>query len=66
MSHLARVRVLTDHTQESLAKAAGVSKGTVQRLERGHLPSAPTAVRIAHALGYDDVLVVFPELLEQP
>lgn len=64
LSHVARIRVLAGHTQASLAEAAGVSKGTVQRLERGHLPSAPTAARIAQVLDLD-TLVIFPDLLDQ-
>ena len=66
LSHVARIRVLAGHSQESLAEAAAVSRGTIHRLEHGHLPSAPTALRVTHALGYDDPLVVFPELLERP
>jgi DNA-binding XRE family transcriptional regulator len=62
LSHLARVRVLRGHTQASLADAVGCSKRTICRLEKGGTPSATTAIRISHALGHTDPLVVFPEL----
>ena len=39
-------------TQEDLAAAAGVSVGTISRLEQGHRPPRPhTMLRIAQVLG---------------
>jgi DNA-binding XRE family transcriptional regulator len=39
-------------SQEKLAQEAGVSKGTIQKVEGGHSsPRVDTAVRIARALG---------------
>jgi putative transcriptional regulator len=39
-------------TQEELAEAAGVSKGTIAAVESGQtVPTVTTAIRIARALG---------------
>jgi len=67
LSHLARVRVLAGHTQQSLADSAGISKRTVVYLEAGtHRPSLATAFRLANALGHQDVRVLFPDFTTSP
>jgi transcriptional regulator with XRE-family HTH domain len=46
------LRRLKGMTQEDLAAAAGVSAGTISRLEQGHRPPRPhTMLRIARVLG---------------
>jgi transcriptional regulator with XRE-family HTH domain len=49
---LRALRRLKGMTQEDLAGAAGVSVGTISRLEKGHRPPRPhTMLRIARVLG---------------
>lgn len=63
-SHLARVRLLAGDSQRSLGERAEVTKETVANLESGkHEPRYSTALRLAHALGYDNPAVLFPELV---
>lgn len=55
--HFATWRRLQRLTAEQVADRAGVSRGTVQRLESGDGVSLESALRIARALGVLDVLV---------
>lgn len=56
-------RRLLGITQEELAQASGVSRITIARLDvdRGAMPSLPTALRLADAFG-----VPVTELVEKP
>ena len=64
LTHPARCRLLAGHSQESLARAAGVHRNTVSMIERGRRPTLDVALRITRALlGPDaDVRSVFPDL----
>jgi len=54
MHKLRPLRLERAWTQEDLAKAAGISTGTVLRLEKGARAPYPTTVRkLAEALGID-------------
>ena len=54
MHKLRPLRLERAWTQEDLAKAAGISTGTVLRLEKGARAPFPTTVRkLAEALGVD-------------
>lgn len=49
---ISKIRKLLDITQETLASGAGISVGTLSKIERGvHGPSLRTANKIADALG---------------
>ena len=50
---LAIMRFSRGMTQEELAERADVAKNTVQRLERGELPTLKVAIRVAEALDAD-------------
>ncbi|UNZ22273.1 helix-turn-helix transcriptional regulator [Streptomyces sp. 891-h] len=54
-----RVKLLrgTDFTQESLAEAAGVSVGTIRKIEQNGTVSLPTLMRVSEAL-HSDVSVL--------
>jgi transcriptional regulator with XRE-family HTH domain len=65
--YLRRVRLIQGLTQQELADLAGISVNTIQRLERGeHVPRLDTAHRIAKAVGLEDAVAAFPELLGRP
>ncbi len=52
MSKLRVLRAMHDMTQDQLAKSAGISRVTVNRIERGNcLPDGHTILRLAAALG---------------
>ena len=54
MHKLRTLRLERAWTQEDLATAAGVTGGTVLRLEKGKRPPHPTTMRkLAEALGID-------------
>jgi len=54
MHRLRPLRLERAMTQADLAKAAGVTAGTIVRLERGARPPYPTTIRkLAAALGVD-------------
>ncbi len=56
-------RLLSDQTQQALAREAGVSKRTVERLEAGHSVQTETLLRVMRALavlGNLDALVPAP------
>ncbi|MGW7367912.1 helix-turn-helix domain-containing protein [Streptomyces sp. NPDC054841] len=55
-----RVKLLrgTDWTQESLAEAAGVSVGTIRKIEQGGTVSLPTLLRVSEALHTDVSVIV--------
>ena len=50
-SNLVKKRESKRMTQEELAKRAGVTQGCISQYERGIVPSATIAVKIAEALG---------------
>ncbi|MFI5711327.1 helix-turn-helix domain-containing protein [Kribbella sp. NPDC051620] len=56
-SHFVTWRRLQGLTAEQVADRAGISRGTVQRLESGDGVSLESTLRIARALGVMDVLV---------
>ena len=54
MHKLRTLRLEQAFTQEDLATAAGITGGTVLRLEKGMRPPSPTTMRkLAAALGVD-------------
>ncbi|AWK10016.1 helix-turn-helix transcriptional regulator [Streptomyces tirandamycinicus] len=55
-----RVKLLrgTDFTQETLAEAAGVSVGTIRKIEQGGSVSLPTLLRVSEALHTDVSVLV--------
>lgn len=58
-SHTLRVlRVAQQKTQDELALAAGVSRETICRVERGYAPSARTARKLANAIGCDVAILI--------
>lgn len=50
-SNLVKKREAKRMTQEELAKRTGVTQGAISQYERGIVPSATIAVKIAEALG---------------
>lgn len=50
-SRLAVRRIDLEMTQEDVARLAGISVFTISRIERGRVPAAVTAQKIARALG---------------
>lgn len=50
-SNLVKKREEKKMTQEELAKRTGVTQGAISQYERGIVPTAPIAVKIAEALG---------------
>lgn len=61
MARTPRLRVLREEkavTQEELAELAGVSRGTVARLERGEDAFLPTVRKLAKALGVEPVMLM--------
>ena len=61
---LKEIRVGQNVTQQSLAKASGISAFSVSQMENGHNPTLLSIVMVLRALGRLDVLDVFFE--EQP
>jgi transcriptional regulator with XRE-family HTH domain len=45
-------------TQDELAEKAGVSRGTVNRIEQGHEAFPPTVRKLAQALGVEPSALV--------
>jgi len=60
-TRLAHVRVRRNLTQSALAREAGVSRNTVERLERGVSVDAKLLIRVLRALSLlDAFLAAFP------
>ena len=51
MNKLKEARERVGLTQRQVAEAVGIAESAYQRYERGRLPLAPTACKIAKALG---------------
>jgi len=64
---LAHFRLANNWTQADLAQKAGVSKGTVERLERGESSQLLNLVKILRACGFlDAFLSIFPDASPSP
>lgn len=64
---LARTRLERNLSQEQLAKEAGVSKKTVERLESGEAVKSTSLIRVLRAVGLLDALDrLIPEPLPSP
>lgn len=66
-NRLARIRIDMRMTQAELAKEAGVSKRTLERLEAGDPTQTPTLMRVLRVLGLLEGLdAVIPEVGLRP
>ncbi|HEX5131968.1 MAG TPA: helix-turn-helix transcriptional regulator, partial [Candidatus Krumholzibacteria bacterium] len=64
---LARYRLNRNLTQDALAREAGVSLATLQRMEGGHSAQVARLVRVLRALGLlDNLNLLIPEPPESP
>lgn len=55
--HLRRWRMLTGSTRQQVADAAGISEGTLARLETGHGAGLAAVLAVCRVLGIDDRLI---------
>jgi DNA-binding XRE family transcriptional regulator len=63
--HLAQLRFLKGFTSQlAFARATGLGRTTIVRLENGSTPRLATAAKIAHLLG-TTIEAIWPELLDQ-
>lgn len=61
-ARIARYRLNRNWTQDALAKEAGVSKRTINRIEHGHSTQAANLIRILRALGLlENLEALIPE-----
>lgn len=66
-TRLERTRLERNLTQEQLATEAGVSRGTVERIEAGHGANLSSFIRVLRALGLlDGMERLVPEPMPSP
>jgi transcriptional regulator with XRE-family HTH domain len=63
VNRLREARLARDLTQHALAQKAGLSVGTIHRIERGEGSRVGTKVKILHALGLErmDRATIWPD-----